>query len=179
MKYNKETKYMKYIVRAFSIVVLISGILFWFLMKHELRVEKYEVKHSLSATLPYRFNIDNITQSQAKIVLSGWLIKEKHDIGVIHRQVVFKSKTSRYAVKVATEIVERKDLTMYMNDGVNYADSGFFAVVEMAHLDRANHDYEIYVLDKSDEDEQMVKIADSLNEELEKHDLRKAKEAKK
>lgn len=179
MKHNKETIYMKYIVIAFSILIVISGILFWVLMKHELRTEKYEVKQNLFTTLPYRSNIDNIRKSQGKIVLSGWLIKEKHDIGVIHRQVVFKSKTSNEAVKIATEVVERKDLTSYINDGVNYADSGFFAVVEVSRLDRDNQDYEIYVLDKSDEDEQMVKIADSLNEELKKHDLRKTEETNK
>lgn len=179
MKHNKEIKYLKYIAVAFSILVVMSGMVFLFLTKHELRVEKYEMKQSLSGTLPYRSNIDDITQSQTKIFLSGWLIKEKHDIGVIHRQVVFKSKTANKAVKVATEVVDRKDLTIYMNDGVNYADSGFFAVVEVAHLDRVNQDYEIYVLDKSDDDEQMVKIADSLNEELKKHELRKAKETKK
>lgn len=176
MKHNKEIKYLKYIAVAFSILVIMSGMVFWFLTKHELRVEKYEMKQSLSGTLPYRSNIDDITQSRAKIILSGWLIKEKHDIDVIHRQVVFKSKTSNEAVKVATTIVERKDLTPYMNDGVNYADSGFFAVVEVGRLDRVNQDYEIYILDKSDEDEQMVKIADSLNEELNKHELRREAE---
>lgn len=180
MKYNKETKYVKYMAIVFSILVVISGVLFRFLIKHELRTEKYEVKQSLLATLPYRSNIDDIIQSRSKIILSGWLIKENHDIDVVHRQVVFKSKTSNQAVKVATIIVERKDLTPYMNDGVNYEDSGFFAVVEVAQLDRVNQDYEIYILDKSDEDEQMVKIADSLNEELNKHELRrKAEKTKK
>lgn len=173
MNQDKEKKYIQWIVWAFSIFVVASAVVFWFLTKHELRVEKYHLEQNVMMTKPYRSNIDTITISEDRIIVSGWLIKEHHDIGVVHRQVVFKSKVSNQAVKIATMIVERKDLTTYMNDGVNYSDSGFFATVAVSQLDRKHQDYELYILDQSDNDKQMVKIADSLNEELEKHALGK------
>ncbi|MFC5630945.1 MULTISPECIES: hypothetical protein [Streptococcus] len=165
MKTNEE-KYQKLIFLISMVTVLLFVLCFIFLRKHEVAVASYKFDKSKVVNDGYQFWIDDVTANDG-YAISGWLIKEGVDIGVIERTVVLKDKTSKKYIEIATEIVNRPDLETYLGDGVNYSDSGFYAVISASDMIK-KHDYEVFIVDNSDGEKNIIKISNSIKEELTK-----------
>lgn len=159
-----EKIYQKFILIASVIFLMISFLVFIFLRKHEVAVSRYKFDSSTVVKEGYQFVIDDVTDNNG-YAISGWLIKEGTDIGTINRTVVLKDKTSKKYLEIATEVVYRPDLEAYLGDGINYSDSGFYAIVPDDEIVK-KHDYEVFIIDESDNDKKTVKVSDSLKGEL-------------
>lgn len=161
-----EEKYQKLIFLISIVTLLLFVFGFIFLRKHEVAVASYKFDKSKVVNNGYQFCIDDVSVNNG-YAISGWLIKEGVDIGVIDRTVVLQDKTTKKYIEIATEIVNRPDLETYLGDGVNYSDSGFYAVVPESGVIK-KHDYEVFIVDNSDGEKNIIKISNSIKEELTK-----------
>lgn len=160
----KEKKYRNLVLVAFVLAVVLSLVGYKLLRRHEFALEDYKWSQESVTTTGYIVNIDDVVNNGETISISGWLIKEGVDIGVIDRYVVVKNTETQESFKVPTEVITRPDLKTYLNDGVNYEDSGFFAVISLEELTK-NTPYEVYIVDASDEMMHSIKILDTIERE--------------
>lgn len=162
----KERRYRTYVILAGLVTFTVSLALFLFLRRHETAVDDCACQVIKQEIVGYQFYIDDVHIDQDDLQLSGWILKEGIEQKFIERHLVLKNKSSQEFLKLATEIVRRPDLTALRNDGINYTYGGFFATVALEELDLEKNDYAVYVLDESDDDQQMVEIVQSLREEI-------------
>lgn len=163
---EKEKRYRQYSIVATVVVTLVAALLFVFLRKNELKVEEYSYKASHVVEDGYQFALDSVVSDGDFVQLAGWIQEDGKEPKLVERELVLKPHSSEDFLKIPTEIVRRPDVSEAKQDGRDYTYSGFFATVDTDDLDLEKEDYTVFVLELSDGETELVQIAPSLKEEI-------------
>ncbi len=79
------------------------------------------------------------------VIINGWALKPGMEIFEASISVVIRSTENDKYYILPTKMIQRSDLTSYMNDGYNYEKSGFSTSVAYWHK-LADSEYELFLL---------------------------------
>lgn len=118
---------------------------------HKINNEDYiETKGDIS------YVIDSVDYNEDSISIIGWAYKMGQDIKNYDTEIVLNNITTNEFITIPTDMVIRKDVTEFFNDGFNYDCSGFSSKVLNRKLNR-NDTYNIYILYRNDSHNYLIK----------------------
>lgn len=84
---------------------------------------------------------DNIPLTKDVLVISGWMVKKGEDTKNVRLRIVLKNDDTGEYFMLPTTLLQRQDVTTYLDDGHNYDISGFNAKILQTALDLKNSKY--------------------------------------
>ena len=135
---DKKVKYALYggIISIVVISMVYCAIIFWNNNKiTEIKNPSWVVDDIL------KVNIDDFSEKNNNVTLSGWCLKESEDMGYANYYIVVHALSSDKYYKVRTGYQRRDDVTKHWADGYDYGNSGFCMDMDKRNL--PSDEYEI------------------------------------
>lgn len=142
----------KVFLRRFAVLSCILFAVGWaVLVKNENRIERAGADQVIpSDPAGYRFELEQVSWEKDAIpavkdfvCISGWVVKPGEEVGRVAIKVILKNTETGECLILPTDVVERTDVTRYMDDGNNYDDSGFSVKIPYWDELDTDTDYEI------------------------------------
>ena len=156
MKTKTEKELIEYFhsVRFVTVIFVLMGLLFtigWIILveneNHIVTLKPESVV--VSDASGYRFNVENISWKKDDIsitedyvCISGWLLKQGQQVDKVEIRVLLRNLNTGEYLVLPTDVIERSDVTEYINDGKDYNYCGFS--VKIPYWDELDTtDYEV------------------------------------
>lgn len=117
--------------------------------------------YKLDDSSNYLWSIDHKVLKKSKdIYIDGWFYKKGiSNTGISTVSIVLMDLSNVNFVKLPTELVKRKDVTKFFNDGNDYDYSGFKVELNSSSLENLNNNgYQLYVLYIDNSGEKLVNL---------------------
>ena len=112
-----------------------------------------------------QMNVDTLSYDKDYLTLAGYVILKGTATSPSAFQVVLRDTESDSYYLLPTSQVERPDITAYINDGVDYTNSGFQVRLPFSKkLNPREHTYKAYVLWKLQDQELLIPLNTTVQE---------------
>ena len=142
----------KAFLRRFAVLMCALFAVGWVvLVKNENRIGRTDAARVIPAD-PGHYSLgldqvswekDDIPAAKDFVCISGWIFKPGEEVDRVVIRIILKNTVTGECLVLPTDVVERTDITQYMDDGNNYDYSGFS--VRLPYWDEldTDTDYEI------------------------------------
>ena len=134
---------IKYVV-LYCILIIVP--MLFFIICHNKTIRCMNIEdYLLCENLQYE--IETIEVKNNQIEIEGWLIY-KGDSQVndkCNKSIWLISDSTEKKIIVATKAKERTDVSIYINDGVNYNNSGFYSCFNADELQKYGQSFSVYL----------------------------------
>lgn len=146
--FHKKKFIVGFVLVMSAVIILLCCFLSWY----EMRVTTVDVTGITKLSLDeVTLNLDNAYyQTNAwggtEIKVDGWCAIAGKETNPISIHVLLKDINKNIYYKLPTSIVKRDDVTSYMNDSIDYSNSGFNASLNYSGLNFGSMTYEVVLL---------------------------------
>lgn len=126
---------------GFTLTALMCGCMYINNAKVEIiQIDSYKIKNG-----NFKYDISQSDISQGALIIQGYAFKVGCDTEFFNSSVVLRNMSDDTFVKINTDYKPSYNITLMMDDGHDYENSGFYARVPIKKLEK-NTKYQVYIL---------------------------------
>lgn len=162
----KEKKTEMFVILSFIFGLIISVFLWVFFNEYEGRLSKVRL-NSFALSSKVMYYLDSISYGKGKMIeIQGWAFIPNENIKSYYQKVIIRNKSTKECFAMPTELRIRDSVDNHFKGNKKYLKTGFYSKISKKKIDLANTDYEVYLLYKSNSNNEIVLLCDSLKNRL-------------
>ncbi len=134
MKEEKIKKYLSMAIIASGVAIVIICTIYqnrFYRVPHHISLSGYNDAENIETK--YDISIEKENQDYDKV--RGWILARGHEIAEFDTQIILYEDGSDKGLLWLTQMENRTDVTEAMNDGINYDESGFQAMIPSRYVE--------------------------------------------
>lgn len=154
MKEEKIKKYLSMAIIACGVAIVIICTIYqnrFYRVPHYISLSGYNDAENIETK--YDISIEKENQDYDKV--SGWIFARGHEILEFDTQIILYEDGSDKGLLWLTQMENRTDVTEAMNDGINYDESGFQAMIPSRYVE--GKEYKIAIAFYVDQERYILK----------------------